>query len=312
MDVVASLSDMIASNQSLTSLNLSDNRQLLDTADAASLFRDGLLSNTGKLRDLNLASTGLTHEAMDMLAVGCLSTLRTLSLRRAHVSRRALLLLLDSSMQLQVLNLSQCGMDHMCAQVLSLVLAAEPTSSCTLLDLNVSGDRMGAVGMEALCLALESNVSLKTLVLSSSLEGDFWGLHEIETLAASLPRIKHLERLHLTCRMADKTMPRFLLDGLKKNTSLNNLELDHDFGTGPWDHEISFYMLRNKYIPLLNAAEHGVAISVWPRIIVTLQEFPSQPALSLIHHVLQVMQWGERANGSVTPLETPYRTDQTT
>jgi hypothetical protein len=143
MDVVASLSDMIASNQSLTSLNLSDNRQLLDSIDAASLFRDGLSSKTGELCDLSVTNTGLTR-------------------------------------------------------------------------------------------------------------------------------------------------------------------------TGPWENEICFSMLWNKYIPLLKAGEHGVAISVWPRIIVTLQEFPSQPALSLIHHVLQVMQWGERANGSVTPLETPYRTDQTT
>ena len=273
------LRDVLLHNRTIETLDMSANH--FTSPDVARLIRDGIMGNGFTLRDLNLSGNGFTEAALDILAE-CLTTehsnLDTLQMRNIRLHRRFLMQLLQGT-RLQMLDVSGCNIDETGAYLLSLVLR-DPV--CTFLELVMRLNSIQHEGLKAICEALETNASLERLVLSEYALDDVG----VEILAKSLPNMQSLKKLEFTWQSRTKEMTRCFLDALKKNTSLLHLDIDHRFGPGGWDNEISFYLLRNRYRPLVHSKEDVVARSTWPGILKRLAGH-DRSSLSLMHTIIR-------------------------
>jgi hypothetical protein len=288
MDSADLLRDIVFSNNTMTSLNLSGNT-FGNMPGAVECIADGL-GNNSKLLEIDLSFCALKDAGASILA-------HTLGLRNATLQKLTLdnnsitsigfgaflgLMGLNSH-PLTDLQLQRNPIGNAGATFLARSLGNNALSNLTRLSLSY-GD-VGDDGFMALVSALEQNTSLLYLDLRNN-----HGFSEraLLTLADSLPNIKVLQRIELTwCPGLASAMPS-LLAGLRKNTSLFSF---HVVGyatsavpptreitagcAGGWMQEMERLGYRNRFLPLISAPEERLPPrGVWPHALARVATRP--------------------------------------
>ena len=275
--------DALINNRTMVRLRLGAN-QFRDS-ESACLISEGILANGSCLQELDMQSNPWSAEAMSVLAPslsGAEVDLRNVCLSSVRVPRQALLGILNG-MRLEDLDLGHAYLDGTCAQALSIALM-DP--HCTLKRINLQFNNLGDDGIDIVCSALAVNVSL-TYVTLPGLNHD-----SIRFLVRRLAQMTSIEMLEFdwSCNASVRplSMPRLFLDAMRSNKSLSALKLTHPFGSGPWDDEIAYYLLRNQYMSVLHpVGERTVARSVIAALLAKLYATPVKPNLSMAHRILR-------------------------
>jgi Ran GTPase-activating protein (RanGAP) involved in mRNA processing and transport len=220
MESAESLRDIIRSNKTITTLDLSENRFGFTTG-AVECIAEGLGDNSTLLK-IDLSRCALRDGDISTLARSLGSrntTLQKLTLEYNHIPSRGVGVLLETMEQKRNqttdLDLDSNPIGDEGASLFTSSFGTNALQNLT--RLSISNCCIGDYGFSELVSALEQNTSLLHLNLSSVL---ILSKRAFLTLAESLPEIKALQRVDFSwCPGLASAMP-LLLEGLRKNTSL--------------------------------------------------------------------------------------------
>jgi Ran GTPase-activating protein (RanGAP) involved in mRNA processing and transport len=273
------LRDILRSNKTITTLNLSSNA-FGQTTGAVECIADGLGSNSTLLK-IDLSHCHLGDSGISILAQTLGSrntTLQKLTLGNNSITSTGLGVLLESmeqsSSSITDLDLQRNPIGNEGASLLARSLGNNASRNLTRLSLVQCS--IGDDGFIALMSALEQNTSLLQLDLRCNRRGV--SERAYLALAESLPEIKVLQRLDFNwCQGLASAMP-LLLVGLRKNTSLFRIRVadcaprflpptpeETARCAGGWMQEMERLGYRNRFRPLIRAPEERLPPrGVWP------------------------------------------------
>jgi Ran GTPase-activating protein (RanGAP) involved in mRNA processing and transport len=274
--------DIVRRNKGITKLDLTGN-EFGGTPGAVQCIADGLGSNT-TLLEIVLADTRLDDDGLSILAQSLWpqnQTLRKLSLEGNQITATGARALVDRMV--------------------------ESNASCCITDLNLDGNSIGSEGASFLANALESNSLpyLKRLSLSGCSISDegFVGLlsalernntlrfldlrraifsrQAYSTLSGSLPRIKALQQICMSCCSDLYSDMGSMYMGLRNNTSIVQVTLDggapDNFPPSPadavrcsgeWMQGMQYFGDRNRFISLMRAPlDNPPPRGLWPHAL---------------------------------------------
>jgi Ran GTPase-activating protein (RanGAP) involved in mRNA processing and transport len=288
MDSAGLLRDILRSNKTMTTLDLSWNRFGV-TAGAVELIADGLGSNS-TLLTIDLTGCALGDDGVSILAQGLGSrntTLQELILCWNAITSTGVGVLLDtmeqSSHHITDLDLLGNPIGNEGASLLARSLGNNALPSLThlfLYDCDFGDD-----GFTALMSALQQNTSLLHLDLRYNCD---FSERPFLALAESLPEIKVLQRIDFRwCTGLASTMPSLLV-GLRENTSLFHIHVadcvsssvqptpeDNARCAGGWMQEIERLGYRNRFRSLIRAPEEKLPPrGIWPHALARVATLP--------------------------------------
>jgi hypothetical protein len=282
------LRDILFSNNTMTSLNLSGNT-FGNMPGAVDCVADGL-GNNSKLLDIDLSYCALKDAGVSILAqtlgLRKYATLKKLTLDNNSITSMGFGVLLgtmeQNSHHITDLELQCNPIGNEGARLLATSLGNNTLSN--LARLSFSYCDVGDDGFIALVSALEQNTSLLHLGLRNN-----HGFSEraLSTLADTLPKIKVLQRIELTwCPGLASAMP-LLLIGLRKNTSLFCFHVagyatsvvrptrEITAGCAGGIQEMEQLGYRNRFLSLIRAPEERLPPrGVWPRALARVATLP--------------------------------------
>jgi Ran GTPase-activating protein (RanGAP) involved in mRNA processing and transport len=265
MESAVILRDIIRSNKTMTTLNLSVN-EFGNMTGAVECIADGLGSNS-TLTEIHLSECRLRDGGVSTLAqaLGSRNTpLQRLALEYNFITSTGVGVLLDMMEQSCYITDLDLRHDPICegASLLARALGNNTLPNLTRLSLQNCG--IGDGGFIELVSALEQNTSL----LQLDLRNYEIGVTEraFLALAESLPEIKVLQQVDFDwCRGLASAMP-LLLAGLRKNTSLFRFHVadcapdsvpprtwETARCAGGWMQEMERLGYRNRFRPLIRA-----------------------------------------------------------
>jgi hypothetical protein len=291
MESARLLRDILFSNNTMTSLNVSGNT-FGNMPGAVNCIADGLgLGSNSKLLDIDLSYCALKDAGVSILATQTLglqnATLQKLTLDNNSITSMGFGVLLGTmehkSHHITDLELQRNPIGNEGASLLARSLGNNALSTLTRLSLSYCD--VGDDGFIALVSALERNASLLHLGLRNN-----HGFSEraLLTLADSLPKIKVLQRIELTWCPGLASAMSLLLVGLRKNTSLFCFHVA-GYATsvvpprreitagcaGGWMQEMERLGYRNCFLPLIRAPEERLPPrGVWPRALARVATLP--------------------------------------
>jgi Ran GTPase-activating protein (RanGAP) involved in mRNA processing and transport len=289
MESAGLLRDILRSNKTITTLNLSGNRFGRATG-AVECIAEGLGSNS-TLLEMDLSICGLRDAHVSILAetLGSrIMTLQKLALGMNSITSTGVGMLLETmehnSHHITDLDLRHNPIGNEGAILLARSLGNNALTNLTRLSLaycNVRDD-----GLIALMSALEQNNSLLQLDLCD--RSPCFSERAFLALAESLPEIKMLQQVDFYwCTGLASAMP-LLLAGLRKNTSLfrfhvancapvsfpPNSEETPRFAGG-WMQEMERVGYRNRFLPLIRAPKESLPPrGVWPHALTQVAALP--------------------------------------
>jgi hypothetical protein len=117
--------------------------------------------------------------------------------------------------------------------------------------------------------ALKVNSTMESFFLEGALGGTdriaSLGEASCKLLAQALPDIKHLKNFSVFLNNDAAGMARFLMDGLKRNSSLVGCNIEASFW-GKHQKAMDFYLKRNEKIPLMIASPASVPVGLLPKV----------------------------------------------
>jgi Ran GTPase-activating protein (RanGAP) involved in mRNA processing and transport len=289
MESAETLRDILRSNKTITTIDLSDN-WFGHTTGAVDCIAEGLGSNS-TLMEIHLIYCALGDGGVSILAQTLGSrntTLQKLTLKENSITSTGVGVFLDTMEHgCRITNLDLKGnglIGNEGASLLARSLGNNALPNLTRLSLSYCG--IGDAGIIALLSALEQNKSLLHLDLSDNNHG--FGERVFLALAESLTDIKGLQQVDFDwCPGLASAMP-LLLEGLRKNTSLFRFHVfdcapelvppttdDTAKCVGGWMQEMEHLGYRNRFRILMRAPKerlppHGV----WPRALARVATLP--------------------------------------
>jgi Ran GTPase-activating protein (RanGAP) involved in mRNA processing and transport len=280
IESASALREMIRRNKTITSLSIAGNAFGRNVATVRSIA-DGVQSNT-TLRKLDLRQCRLDDQGISVLALA----IRNASLLELDLSGNAITsvgvrALVDDTVE-AVKTLTKLSLWANCirsegAIILADALGRNAMPSLKGLDLDHCG--IYDDGFVALVSALEQDTSLQIL----NLQGNHFDERSYMALAESLPHIKGLQQIDFSVNESFQSNRLLLLECFRKNTSLVKINI---FGYGtPEDflREIKFLGHRNRFTPLLKAADLPASsqqLGIWPQALAKVEP-------SVLFHVLR-------------------------
>lgn len=171
---VALFADLLSENTSLQLLDLSYNK--IGYLGAVDLAR--MLSHNSDLRELNL-------EWNEFGTAGCV-----------HILKEGLLM----NNTIKTFNLSNCGLDDVCAQLLAQIM-----SENAIEEIIVANNRVGPVGAEAIARGLQTTSALTTLVVDGNPLRDAGCIRILNTVInGECKTLGMLSMLHCQCGAVTK------------------------------------------------------------------------------------------------------------
>jgi Ran GTPase-activating protein (RanGAP) involved in mRNA processing and transport len=287
MEYARLLRDILRSNKTITTLDLSANK-FGRTTGAIECIADGL-GNNSTLQRIDLSCCELGNSGVSLLAQNLGSfntTLQKLDLNNNSITSAGVGVLLETmehNNHITDLDLRYNLIGNEGASLLARSL--ENNALPNLTRLSVSYCAIGDDGFIALMSALEQNTSLLKLDL---LFGNLVNERAFLALAESLPDIKGLQIVDISwCAGLASAMP-LLLAGLRRNTSLFRF---HVTGCGPssvpptpedtakcvggWMQEIERLGFRNRFRSLIRAPKERLPpLGVWPLALARVAVLP--------------------------------------
>jgi hypothetical protein len=287
MESTEILRDILRSNKTITTLDLSTNR-FGYTTGAVDCIAAGLGDNS-TLLEIDLSWCALRDDGISILAQALGSrntTLQKLALRANSITSTGIGVLLETMQQrshITDLYLENNTLGNEGAMLLARSLGNNALPSLT--RLSFSYNDIGDDGFSELVSALEQNKSLLHLDLPSNYDVSE---RAFLALAESLPEIKVLQRVDLSwCRGLASAMP-LLLAGLRQNTSLFRFHVTNCAPSsvppspkemakcvGGWMQEMERFGYRNRFRPLIRALTERLSPrGVWPYALARVATLP--------------------------------------
>jgi hypothetical protein len=292
MESAEILRDILRSNKTITTLNLSGN-SFGRTPGAVERIADGLGSNSTLLK-IDFSSCSLEDDGVSTLAQTLGSrntTLQKLAVGGNAITSTGIGVLVETMEQSShIADLDLC--DNYFGDGGAVLLArslgnnALPNlTQLSLCDCGIDDD-----GFIALVSALEQNTSLLQLDLRILRHSNFYYFSEpaFLALAESLPEIKVLQRIDFHwCTGLASAMP-LLLEGLRKNISLLRIHVAHFAPfwypptneetarcAGGWMQKMERVGYRNCFLLLIRAPKERLPPrGVWPRALARVATLP--------------------------------------
>jgi Ran GTPase-activating protein (RanGAP) involved in mRNA processing and transport len=288
MESAEILRDILRSNKTITTLNLSGN-EFGQTAGAVECITDGLGSNSTLLK-IDLSYCALGDGGVSTLAQTLGSrntTLQKLTIDSNSITSTgvgALLAAMEQSSHITDLEVGRDPFGNEGLGLLARSLGNNALPNLTRLSLSRCG--IGDDGFIALLSALEQNTSLLHLDLRNNY--DFSELAFL-ALAETLPQIKVLQEVHFYwCPGLVSAIP-LLLEGLHNNTSLfrvcvNNCApssfpptaAETSRCAGSWMQEMNRVGYRNRFLSMIRAPKERLSPrGVWPHALARVATIPA-------------------------------------
>jgi Ran GTPase-activating protein (RanGAP) involved in mRNA processing and transport len=281
------LRDILRSNKTMTTLNLSANA-FGQTTGAVECIADGL-SSSSTLLQIDLSHCHLGDNGVSILAQNLGSrntTLQKLTLDNNSITSMGVGVLLETMVQnshITDLDLRHNHIGNEGASLLARSLGNNALPNFTRVSLCQCG--IGDDGLIALVSALEQNTSLLYLDLRNNYN---FSERAFLALAESLPEIKVLQRVDFTWRIYLASAMPLLLAGLRKNISLLRIHVancapssvpptaeDTARCSGGWMQEMERLGYRNCFLPLIRAPKEKLPPrGVWPRGLARVATLP--------------------------------------
>jgi Ran GTPase-activating protein (RanGAP) involved in mRNA processing and transport len=275
------LRELLRRNKTITRLSIAHNAFGSNVA-AVRCIADGFRVNT-TLKTLGLFSCELDDQGLSILAESLGQQKRglvNLVLSENQITCSGLRALVNNATAslstIHNLDLSKNSLFDEGATCLAETLTQKmlPSLKCLrLINCRISDD-----GLVALMSALEENETLENL----DLEGNTFSVQGYLALASSLPNIKGLRQIDISCTTPDPTVMSAMLEGVRKNTSLHYVII-RGFEKGKWSEELSFLLYRNKFRRLLQVSDTDdrESLGLWSRALGSVATRPD-----VLFHVL--------------------------
>lgn len=285
---VSLLRDVLRSNKTITKLDVSGNG-FGRVSGAVICIADGIGSNTALL-EINLAACVLDGSGVSIIAQSLGSrnrTLQKLSLGRNRIGAAGVHALVDTMMDhdARITDLDFWGCSDIGNDGVSLLADALGRNALPFLRrISLAGCDVEDDGIAVLVSALERNNSLMDLELQWQGFSDSRYL----SLAASLPKIKTLQRLGVSWRGGIASAMPSLIKGLRKNTSLVQVDIvgcsplifplsatNMNQFVGDWMQEIQSLGYRNRFRPLVRASvDAAPPLGLWSYALTKVAALP--------------------------------------
>jgi Ran GTPase-activating protein (RanGAP) involved in mRNA processing and transport len=324
---VIALVDALRTNKTLISLDLSNNRALSQSGRAAierlmgyNILRELILADTEEsvgasilasglsdnhsLEKLDLESTFVDDEGSETLRALFESLRENTTLRYLNVRGNRVLLdgVCATALRLDIMSLETLHLGGNSVTSCGIVALAQSLQGpCTLKELSLRSCQLDDTGLLKLGEALTSNDALEVLDV-----GNNYFTHDgASQFFDLLPEMKGLKAVYGLVIMGDGVAPTeavgmALLDGLRKNTKLQNIfagnetaTVDSSFSPG-LAREIDFYLSLNRHGRMLLRPPGGSEppYGLWPRV---LAKITGPRDMSLLFYFLQnkpkIVKW---------------------